>query len=301
MALSRTSSDPRLQTAAADIVKSLGGKWKPSGAMCRCPAHNDRTPSLSVRVGERSLLFHCFAGCATIDVIRALRGDKRAIPSVEAHGQWHDDGRERQLTSRIQALWKEAHPIAAQCPAANYLAARGFAESHPTLRYHDNVPLGRKYNVRFRPALLAAIEGDMGVIALERLFLDVPPGMPAHDLDPPKRMLGRPLGGTVRFGATTNVLGLAEGWETAWSVHLLLGIPVWATSGADRLPQVVVPERVDRLLLLPDDDPAGHAAAQRAAEVHARPGRRIETYFPGGGFNDWNERHRAGKGGCGRG
>ena len=39
----------------------------------RCPAHQDRHPSLSIREADdgRVLLF-CFAGCATPDVVAAL-------------------------------------------------------------------------------------------------------------------------------------------------------------------------------------------------------------------------------------
>ncbi|WP_156762722.1 CHC2 zinc finger domain-containing protein [Woeseia oceani] len=40
--------------------------------LARCPAHDDRTPSLSVRdTGDRVLL-HCFAGCDALDVVHAL-------------------------------------------------------------------------------------------------------------------------------------------------------------------------------------------------------------------------------------
>ena len=187
MALSRTSADPRLHAAAASIVKSLGCEWKPSGAMCRCPAHDDHRPSLSVRVGERGILFKCFAGCSTIEVIRALRGDQHRIPSNEG-GRTMPDGQERQLSGRIRSLWREAGPIG-DTPAEVYLASRRLAGSYPSLRYHDRVPYGRGENVCFRPALLAAVECDTGVIALERLFLDPRTGLPIADLDPPKRPL----------------------------------------------------------------------------------------------------------------
>lgn len=34
-----------------DIVGALGGTWSGNVAMCRCPAHSDRDPSLSIRQG----------------------------------------------------------------------------------------------------------------------------------------------------------------------------------------------------------------------------------------------------------
>lgn len=297
MALSRTSADPRLHAAAASIVKSLGGTWKPSGAMCRCPAHDDHRPSLSIRVGEHSILFKCFAGCATVDVIRALRTGRQPIPTADAEAELvRGDARDSKLVGRIRSLWKEARPVA-DMPASAYMKTRSFSGPHPALRYHDHVPLGRGADVRFRPALLAAVEADAGVIALERLFLDPRTGLPATDLDPPKLMLGRPHGGTVRFGAAADVLGLAEGWETAWSAHLLLGIPVWAALGADRFPLVTVPERVERLFLLHDNDLSGRRGAGRAIQAHARDGRSIEPLPPPRGFNDWNDLYRSEGGG----
>ena len=39
----------------------------------KCPAHIDRTPSLSIRaVDDGRVLIHCFAGCPTIDVLLAI-------------------------------------------------------------------------------------------------------------------------------------------------------------------------------------------------------------------------------------
>jgi len=42
------------------------------GYMARCPAHDDRSPSLSIREGERGLLVRCFAGCSWTDICEAI-------------------------------------------------------------------------------------------------------------------------------------------------------------------------------------------------------------------------------------
>ena len=37
-----------------------------------CPGHEDKTPSLSIREGERGLLVKCWAGCTIEQICRAL-------------------------------------------------------------------------------------------------------------------------------------------------------------------------------------------------------------------------------------
>jgi hypothetical protein len=44
----------------------------PDRWIARCPAHEDRSPSLSIREADGGrLLLHCFSGCAVQDVLRA--------------------------------------------------------------------------------------------------------------------------------------------------------------------------------------------------------------------------------------
>jgi hypothetical protein len=60
---------------AARLSKSGKGRSKKSGDgwMAPCPAHDDRTPSLSLKNNsEGRLLWHCFGGCEAEDVKRAL-------------------------------------------------------------------------------------------------------------------------------------------------------------------------------------------------------------------------------------
>jgi hypothetical protein len=41
--------------------------------MACCPAHDDRSPSLSIKeCDDRRLLIHCFAGCPAADVLEAV-------------------------------------------------------------------------------------------------------------------------------------------------------------------------------------------------------------------------------------
>jgi CHC2 zinc finger len=59
---------------AAYVAKALNGRRSGAGWMARCPAHRDRSPSLSIRESDGRLLIHCFAGCTQEDVIVALGG-----------------------------------------------------------------------------------------------------------------------------------------------------------------------------------------------------------------------------------
>ncbi len=65
------------ETAApASILLSRLDKVRPTGPgrwLARCPAHEDRSPSLSVRETEQgAVLLHCFGGCPSADVLAAV-------------------------------------------------------------------------------------------------------------------------------------------------------------------------------------------------------------------------------------
>lgn len=60
-------------TAEALLELLSGVKRTARGWSSRCPSHNDKFPSLSVREADDGrILLHCFAGCTTSDVCNAL-------------------------------------------------------------------------------------------------------------------------------------------------------------------------------------------------------------------------------------
>ena len=47
--------------------RGADGSWQ----AC-CPAHEDKTPSLSITDGDKGVILHCHAGCAPADVVAVL-------------------------------------------------------------------------------------------------------------------------------------------------------------------------------------------------------------------------------------
>jgi hypothetical protein len=289
-----------IEIVGTEIVQALGGEWRDGGGMCRCPAHDDRNPSLSVRVGRSALLFKCFAGCRTEEVMAGLRrlGLSQGGAWITAGLPLLPAGSAPAMRKLVLEIWNASLPLV-DSPAADYLAGRCLDHRSEALRYNPRTPLGRGRAVVFRPAMIAAIRDPRGLVAIQRIFLDARHPSLARDLANPRRALGRPRTGAVMLGRASTTLGIAEGVETALAAMILFGTPVWATLGSERLARVAIPDTVTNLWLLPDRDKAGRKGALEAREAHQRDGRQIRIIWPPAGMNDWNDVLRAGGKGVG--
>jgi len=49
------------------VIQTAPDRWS-----ARCPAHDDKSPSLSVRDAGDRVLFHCHAGCHPEDILKAI-------------------------------------------------------------------------------------------------------------------------------------------------------------------------------------------------------------------------------------
>lgn len=284
-----TQHNQEAELQIARLARALGGKYDGASAMCRCPAHDDRRPSLSIRIGYKRLLFKCFAGCDTRDVLRAIR----CLGLLE--GRWQQDSAPRlprrpafDGRSAALRLWCEATSICGGL-AARYIEARAIPGPWPALRFHPQVPLGRGQAMVRRPALLSAVVDGNGVCAVQRSFLDAAKPRLATDLEFPRRMLGPPGRGAVRLAWPSDCLGVAEGHETAMSAMHRFNIAVWATLGSERFGLIDIPAHVSTLLLFPDNDAAGRRGEAIARTRYEAPGRHILTCWPPAHVSDWND------------
>lgn len=277
-----------LEDEARALVVRLGGRWtERKGGLCRCPAHADRTPSLSVRTGQTRLLLHCFAGCTPRAVLRALVDGQHLAPDAPAADTIEDRGSAPASTTiAAKRVWRAARSIKGTL-AERYLAARGLAYCSAELRYHPRAPFGPFPQTAFAPALVAAVRDDDGLVAIHRTRLDgAARGNSARSLR--KAALG-PLGsGTVRLGGTSPRLGLAEGIENALAATLLTGIPCWATLGAARFGRIALPPETTELVLFLDNDGGGREAERRARRAF---GDRLDLQvrYPALAGADWND------------
>lgn len=285
-----TTNHP-LAATARRICESRGGKWSGTKGMARCPAHDDRTPSLGVSLGRGAILLHCFAGCDQESVLAAL-----ARQGVPASALFSGSAIEPKIATGLAAkasvaalrIWRDAQPLHAS-PAKAYLEKRGILAASSALRFHPRTPLGPKGRTRFLPAMIAAVSLDEGPIAIHRTFLSTEASGKAA-FEKPKRALGALGEAAARlFAPVSGKLGLAEGIESAMSAYALTGIPVWATLGNERFGLVSVPEGVTELHLFVDHDAGGVLAASRALAVYARDGRTIHVRKPSSRDTDWND------------
>lgn len=70
--------------SADSLARALEARRSGSSWMAKCPAHEDRNPSLSIREADGKVLIHCHAGCPQRDVIEALKACGLWKPSQNA-------------------------------------------------------------------------------------------------------------------------------------------------------------------------------------------------------------------------
>lgn len=204
------------------------------------------------------------------------------------------------------ALWADSYPIQEGDPVDLYLTARGLTARPTCLRTVFSLPYRGETVSQCYPAMLAMFTGPDGrPNTLHRTWL-TQDGRKAEVEQPRKMMPGAiARGGSIRLAeAMGEVLGIAEGIETAMSAEALHGLPVWSAVSEGLLRVWNPPEGIKRVVIFEDGDPnyVGQAAAfelarrltiEKRAEVEVRiPGYSTPKHFT---KIDWNDFLMGGK------
>lgn len=283
--------------SAESLARALGGCKAGYAWMARCPAHDDREPSLSIAdARDGKVLVRCHAGCDQRDVIVALRArgiwgadNRRPIRfsrKLDRVPQHEVDGDAIKRTEAALAIWNGAQS-AAGTPVETYLRSRGVTVPiPPSLRFHTGLkhPSGGIW-----PGMVALVtHGAHGKpIGIHRTFL-ARDGSAKAPVEPTKMMLGPCRGGAVRLAKPRDVLMVGEGIETCLAAMQATEHAAWAALSTSGLRALDPPREVRDVIVLADGDDPGEAAAQNCAWRWKREGRRVRIARPpqGTDFND---------------
>lgn len=281
---------------AHKITLALKGRWHGRYGTACCPAHDDRTPSLSLsNASDRRLLLRCHAGCDFLAILDALRGlglieGTGRVPGLDPARLAQREAQERREVERkarqARTVWEEARPIEGT-PAATYLRARSITCPLPdTLRFH---PAAWHTSAQRLPAVVALVEGAER-FAVHRTYLR-PDGSGKATVKPAKAMLGAVRGGAVRLAHGTGPLVVCEGIETGLSLAsgLLRGpATIWAALSTSGMQGLDLPPSLGRLTVATDGDPAGRAAGDALATRADALGWTV-SLLPAPEGRDWND------------
>jgi hypothetical protein len=134
-----------------DWVRRSGGGWA-----ARCPAHPDKSPSLSVREGEKGLLLHCFSGCRIEDITQAI--------GIGVADLFYESGMPRAESPAE----REARRAVKDNISRNF--SRVWRDEDITLVYTS----AESVNFGIARALALAVEGDRIVLVIEERIIARP-------------------------------------------------------------------------------------------------------------------------------
>jgi putative DNA primase/helicase len=275
---------------AESIAKALAGRKVGGSWTARCPAHNDRTPSLSIReADDGKVLVHCHAGCDQEQVIAVLRTCGLWLeygPRSFSRLARRTDGDDAKRSEAALAIWQSAMPADGTL-VETYLASRGL-HLPPTsaLRFHTRL---KHPSVGVWPVMVALVTrgSDGAPLAIHRTFL-ARDGAGKAPVDPQKMMLGPCRGGAVRLADPGDVLMVGEGVETCLAAMLATGRAAWAALSTSGLRALDLPRHIRDVIVLADGDVPGEAAARACAWRWKGEGRHVRIAHPPQGldFND---------------
>lgn len=275
--------------------KYLNGK---NGPCPQCAGH-DRFRFTDFKGDGSSICNQC-GSLTGMQLVQALRGWDFATAAREIEnvlGKVSDDPMRPTLSEAdrrdmLRTLWKAGRPVSKGDPVDTYLAARGVEQQAyervlryvPALEYAPNISY---------PAMIALVESvDGKPLSIHRTWLD---GDSKAPVDAPRKMMPGSMGkhGSVKLRQAGQVLGVAEGIETAYAASRLYQMPVWAALNAGSMSAFSWPDTVKHLHVFGDNDDSftGHAAAYALGKRARAKKLNVTVHIPPNAGEDWNDIH----------
>ena len=302
-----------MSASAEDIARALKGRRCSKGWTCRCPAHDDHHPSLSVaETRDGKTLVKCWSGCRQDDVIDALR--RRGLwDGKPAYASQTDKSRplaaERETSLKLSdpmKSWRNAAPLGRGCIADRYLERRGIEltdDERKRLRFSPALwhwPTQAKW-----PAMLARVSlTTRDELTTHQTFLE-PDGNGKAPLGKQARLFaagGRTVGGGVWFGEADprQEFIVAEGIESLLSALRICGVAAGCAALSEvGVRRLALPLGARRVRIFADHDELGQgvAAAREAGRRWLAEGRAVAVSMAakvGEDANDvWRKRLRS--------
>ena len=309
-----------------DVRTAAAGRWRSillglgmddktlNGKHCACPMCGGRDRFRFDNKDARGTYF-C-SGCGAGDGVKLVMGitgqsfkdAARQIERLAGVVQPTASKPERSDEDKLAALrrvWSASKPIQRGDEAEQYLLGRGLRlhdlpESirvHSALRYQDGE------TVEAYATMIAIVTGPDGKArSLHRTYMQEARKAPVTS--PKKLMQGLALSGAaIRLTAVSQVLGIAEGVETALAASELFEIPVWSCISTAGIESFEPPAGVKEIVIFADNDEnfAGQKSAFAAAHRLKLKGYEVEACIPPT-VGDWldvlNERQAKDTEGC---
>lgn len=295
---------------AVEQLAELGILVRPNGPAEQrvgCPRCDRGARDDALGINIETGVYHCFR-CGWSG--RAGASETRsAAPTLRLD----DPHRAERVRERLRAVWEASVPLedGQARPVRAYLTARGLKaileappaclRAHPALAYFDTTT---RRELATWPAMLALFfdrRGEPCTVHATYLRHD---GSGKAPVGSPKKILGIAARGATRGGAirlnapAAGRLGVAEGIESALSLHLIRGIPVWSSYCAGNLEALSLPAGLLELEIGVDVDAdgKGERSARRLASraLGEQPSLRVRLIMPDGeGPRDLNDELRS--------
>ena len=201
---------------------------------------------------------------------------------------------DEQKRKALNAVWAGARRVEHGDPVCGYLEGRGIRMTYisPALRFHPALKYYRESESQvegvFEAVLAIVTAPDGSGATIHRTYIK--DGQKAPVANPKKLMQGMPIkGAAIRLFPVAEVLGVAEGIETALAAAQLFNVPTWACVSAGGMESFAPPAEVKKLVIFADNDASftGQAAAYKLANRLTIAGLVVEVRIPGEVGKDW--------------